>query len=101
MGRLGHLLNDSVDLEVYEGQNTYGEESYAAAVTYPAYIEQKPKKVMNKEGEDVISNTFIVLEVEVGSEDRITLTDGTRGTVIMSVPVKGFVGEFLHSEVYI
>lgn len=101
MSRLNHLLNDTIQLEVYEGMNTFGEESYADAVSYPAYIEQKPKKVMARNGEDVISNSFIVVEVEVGSEDRIILPDGSKSTVIMSAPVKGFTGIFQHSEVYL
>ena len=98
---IGHLLNDSVSIESYEGMNAYGEESYSAAVTYPAYTEHKPKKVMANNGEDVISNSLIIVEVEVGSEDRITLSDGRSGTVLLSWPIKGTTGNFLHSEVYI
>jgi hypothetical protein len=98
---VSHLLNDSVSIEAYEGMNAYGEESFAAAVEYSAYVEHKPKKVMANNGEDVISNSFIIVEVEVGSEDRVTLSDGRSGTVLLSWPVKGTTGNFLHSEVYI
>lgn len=98
---IGHLLNDSIQLEVYNGMNAFGEESYDDPVTYPAYIYQNPKKVMGRNGEDIISNSFIVVEVAVGNEDRIILPDGSSSTVIMSAPVKGFTGTFLHSEVYI
>lgn len=98
---IGHLLNDTIELEVFEGVNTFGEESYASAVEYPAYVEHKPKKIMSADGEDVISNSFIIVEVEVGSEDRITLSDGRKGTVLLSWPVKGTTGNFLHSEVNI
>lgn len=98
---IGHLLNDSIELEVYEGMNTFGEESYATAVTYPAYVEHKPKKIMGSDGEDVISNSFVIVEVAVGYDDRITISDGRSSTVLLSWPVKGTTGNFLHSEVHI
>jgi len=100
MTSLGHLLNDTIQIKHYSGLGGDGRFTYSAAVSYPAYIEQKPKMVMARNGAQTPSHVFLLVETEVDVRDVLILPDGEEATILNANPVKGFTGVFMHSEVY-
>lgn len=100
MGRLGHLLNDTIQIKSYSGLDGAGQFTYSAAVSYPAYIENKPKIVMARNGAQTPSHVFVLVETEVSVKDVLILPDGEEATILNVSIVKGFTGVFMHSEVY-
>lgn len=78
------LLNVSVTLEAFASTDGAGSSSYGAAKTVSARVEQTARKVVNREGREVVSSTAVYLKptdsvgaaVTVGPNDRITLPAG-------------------------
>ena len=93
MGHLTGSLNQTITLETFNSYQTdgSGDASYNAAVTYPARIERRIKKVISLKGEEAVSNTLIILDGTVTLDefgrDRITLpsTMGSKQPVILSI----------------
>lgn len=100
MGRLGHLLNDTIQIKSYLALDGSGQFTYSDPESYPAYIENKPKIVMARNGAQTPSHVFLVVETEVDVRDVLILPDGEEAIILNVSKVKGFTGEFLHSEVY-
>lgn len=93
MGHLTNHLHQTITLESYNSMDQYGDVSYNAAVSYPARIERRIKKViaLNPPGQEAVSNTLIILDGNVTLDeygrDRITLpsTMGSKKPVILSI----------------
>lgn len=100
MTSLGHLLNDTIQIKHFSGKDKYGQFTYSAAVSYDAYIEQKPVMVMARNGAQTPSHVFILVETAVSVKDVLILPDGEETTILNVSIVKGFTGVFMHSEVY-
>jgi len=100
MTSLGHLLNDTIQIKHYSGLGGDGQFTYSAAVSYPAYIEHKPRMVMARNGAQTPSHVFLLVEKEVSVKDVLILPDGEESTILNVSIVKGFTGTFMHSEVY-
>lgn len=100
MTSLGHLLNDTIQIKSFSGLDDYGQFTYSDAVSYPAYIENKPVMVMARNGAQTPSHVFLLVETEVSVKDVLLLPDGEEATILNVSIVTGFTGEFMHSEVY-
>lgn len=91
MGHLTASLNQTITLEPFHSYDGSADPSYNAAVTYPARIERRIKKVISLQGQEVVSNTLIILDGNVSLDefgrDRITLpsTMGSKQPVILSI----------------
>jgi len=97
---LGHLLNDTIQIKSFSGTGGDGRFTYSDAVSYPAYIEHKPTMVMARNGAHTPSHVFLLVETPVDVRDVLILPDGEETTILNAMPVKGFTGVFMHSEVY-
>lgn len=91
MGHLTSHLNQTVTFEAFHSNDQYGDPSYNAAVTYPARVERRIRKVMSLQGVEAVSTTLIVLDGDVSMNqqglDRITLpsTMGLRQPIILAI----------------
>lgn len=91
MGHLTASLNQTIALETFNSMDQYGDPSFNAAVTYPARIERRIKKVISLKGQEAVSNTLIILDGNVSLDefgrDRITLpaTMGSKQPIILSI----------------
>jgi hypothetical protein len=81
MGEIDDILNDTVTIEPFLGEDTNGDRTYGTAVTYPAFVSQRIKKVLSMQGEDVVSTVSVMLDGAVvfdrRGRDRITIDPGT------------------------
>lgn len=100
MSSLGHLLNDTIQIRSFSGTGGDGRFTYSDAVSYPAYIEQRPVMVMARNGAQTPSHVFLLVELEVDVRDVLILPDGEETAILNVSIVKGFTGVFMHSEVY-
>ena len=71
-----HLVHDTVTIESLTGRDSYGDETYGAAVTYPARVVGQQKQIRSFTGAEVISQQMVIIlaSVVVQAEDRITLS---------------------------
>lgn len=106
MGHLTGALNQTIIIESFHSMDGYGDPSYNAAVTYPARIERRIRKVVTMAGEDAISNTLIIVDANVSLNeqglDRLTLpsTMGSTQPVILTIEdARGYDGVNDHWEV--
>jgi hypothetical protein len=97
---LGHLLNDTIQIRSFSGTGGDGRFTYSDAVSYPAYIEHKPTMVMARNGAQTPSHAFLLVETPVDERDVLILPDGNEAKILQALPVKGFTGQFMWSEVY-
>jgi hypothetical protein len=69
------LMPDTVVLEPYLSQDSYGQATYSAASTYQARVSGKVKKVTDANGSERVSMVTVYLASAVGVtvQDRITL----------------------------
>jgi hypothetical protein len=81
MGEIDDILNDTVTIEPFLGEDTNGDRTYGTAVTYPAFVSQRIKKVLSMQGEDVVSTVSVMLDGAVvfdrRGRDPITIAPGT------------------------
>jgi len=90
---------ETVTLERYEGEDVYGNIRYADPVQTGARISYENKLVRNETGEEVVSNTQIMLPGDmhehINIAGRITLPDHAAQStmrVISGGPVYGWSG---------
>lgn len=69
-----NILVHKITYEKYEGETAYGPQ-YATPVTHKWRMEPKRKRVVNREGQEVISEAFAIAPV---SDDPVTV--GSRVT---------------------
>lgn len=81
MGEIDDILNDTIEIEPFLGEDAKGNRSYGPAVTVPAFVSQRIKMVRSQQGEEVVSNVSIMLDGAVifdrMGRDRITIDPGT------------------------
>ena len=81
MGEIDDILNDEITIEPFVSQDANGDRTYGAAVTYPAFVSQRIKKVVSMQGEDTVSSVSIMLDgavvFDLRGRDRITIDPGT------------------------
>jgi len=94
-------FSSTVTIEPYTGQNLYGEPDYGDAVEYPALIRYRTRKVLDREGREVVSSAQVYLNGDVGIDvrDRITLPDGTSPVIISIEKYPDETGNIHHKVV--
>jgi len=75
---LADYLNQTVTYESFNSRDVYGDPSYNTAVSLPARVSYRQKKVYSQTGDEVMSFCHVTVEREVTYDDRITLADGVR-----------------------
>lgn len=81
---LKELLKQTVTFEPYTGRNSYGKETYGAAVPQPARVTEELVMVRQPDGSEKLAKTLVRLDgnAVVDSRDRITLPDGTHPAIL-------------------
>lgn len=71
------LLNDTVTIESFKGQDGYGQPTFGVANRYPARIQSGPKKIQTITGNEIVSGVrvYLVVRAVVGPRDRVTLPE--------------------------
>lgn len=82
------MMPHTVSIEPFSSNDSYGEPSYGASVSYRGRITRKPHYVRGKDGNDIVAEGVVWLGPPtsdltddtvptVTTRDRITLPDGT------------------------
>lgn len=69
--KLNKYLNQTAELEVKNGVDRYGHQSYAEPVTIPVRIEGNVKLVRDMNGEEVTSTTTIFSTIQILPLDKV------------------------------
>lgn len=85
-------LNQTVSHQVQSGKDEYNQTSFSDAVDIAARYEYSRKRVINRKGEEVISEAVCFTEVEVKPGDVITF-DGINWPVIFVSVERGLGGD--------
>lgn len=95
------LMTESVDIDAFLSRDAYGSPSYASTITAPARIEYRTQVIRGRDGRDVVARATVYLPdfVTVGSDDRLTLPDGSTATPLDVRPVTDLDGTLHHVEV--
>lgn len=86
-----------------KGVNEYGDTEYAPALTSPpvlflARIEHTRKEVLDKDGNRVISEAYLLTDMELSPLDIVD-TGGRQWTVKSVAPINDITGQLDHYEV--
>lgn len=66
------FLRQTTSWEAKTGENDWGDPAYATAVSLPARVEEKQRRVLNASGNEVLfSETRVMLVDEVAVGDRL------------------------------
>jgi hypothetical protein len=69
-------LKQGVTYQEFHSRNAYGDPSYNAAVTLPARVSYRQKKVYTKTGDETTSFCHVSVIRAISYDDLITLEDG-------------------------
>jgi hypothetical protein len=96
------MLTQTVTLEAYQGQDSYGVPTYAAAVSLAARVQYRPRRIVTAQGEERTSRARVFLDgagPAIDLRDRLSLPDGTRPALLTAAPVYDEVGVLDHWEI--
>lgn len=98
----GALYRAKCGLWRYQGMNEYGEASYAPALDaqpepFFARVEHSRKEVLDKGGERVLSEAYLLTETELRPLDRIR-ADEQEWEVKSVSPIRDMLGDLDHYE---
>lgn len=92
------LCQTEVTIEPYEDETAYGA-SYGDAYTAKCYWEPQSKVIMDKEGNEVVSNILAIFRTEINIPEQSKVTyNSNEYTVVQSNPFYPR-GKFHHIEV--
>lgn len=74
---LNSWMTDSITVATITSVNTAGEAQYTTQRTVKCRIEPKLQKVVNSEGQEIMSNHEIAMLEDIGLQDLIWLPDTT------------------------
>lgn len=97
------FFEDTVTIEPFTAETAARVQTFGAAVTYRAIIQNGAKRVINQQGREVISNIQVIIpeRVSIDQRSRLTLPSGfvPQQPLIMGVePLKGL--GFDHTVIY-
>lgn len=106
---LRDLMQDTVSIEPYTGQNVNQEDTYGASVDYTCRVVGKRKIVRKPDGQEAVSNAQAWLDRIVAIDPRSRVTLPSRFTpqqppilMVESLPDEdGTSGSGAHSVVYV
>ena len=72
------MMPFSIGIKSHLSFDAYGEKTYGTLISYPGRIQNKRRKIIDREGHEVISETTLYLgtTATIGMEDQITLPSG-------------------------
>ena len=94
---ISSYLNQTVSYQARTGVDEYNQMSFSTAVNIAAKYEYSRRRVLNRKGEEVISEASCFTKVEVKPGDLITF-DGINWPVISVSVERDFGGEVDHYE---
>ena len=95
-------LNQSITLYPHLAFNSNGQSTYSSSSTIPCRITRKNVATMDRDGNEVISTTQIMIDgsVVVTPLDKIALEDGTQPFIIGILDVPGPNGMSYYKIIY-
>lgn len=107
MGRIAHLLTDTISISSPSGIDNYGESTWGATTTAAARVENINEVIVGTDQNEYQATHVIATETAISYEDRIWLpTDNTSNADEARRPIK-IVNAFFpgetdgHYEVYL
>lgn len=96
------LLNQVILVESATGVDAYGQSTYGTFVSVPARVEGKNRKVLNAQGNEVVSSTTIYVDgaAVITTSSRITLPDGTKPLILSVESMPDIDGTPHHKVVF-
>ena len=96
------LMNNTVTVELLTGLDPYGVATYAASATYPARVNNSSRRVLNKDGEEVVArgSAIVASPGDIPTNARITLDDGSKPLILSSNSEPDEDGGHLYSKFY-
>lgn len=78
------LMNDTVTVEPWTGQDAYAKPSFGAAVQYKGRVVSRIRMVRAFDGQEKVSSRTVWLagDLKVDPRDRLTLPDGTQPPIL-------------------
>ena len=96
IGAWADMMPDTVTIAPYASQNTYGEETYAAAVTYAARCVGKQQKVIDLNGNERVSTVtsyLLAAPLTLTVRDKITIPSRFGDTTPEIMAISGWPDE--------
>jgi hypothetical protein len=97
-----HWMCESLTIEPATTIHSYGRYSFGTAVNVAARIVPKTQKIIDKNGQDVISSAEIYVDssATVTVNDRITLPDGTKPIILALQKFRDALGNLKLKVIY-
>jgi len=102
-GGLRMEFRDSVGIEPFSSQDSYGEPHFGASVTYPARVEVKSRRIAGSGGVEIAARGRVLLAsiATVTTKDRMTLPNWAAPTQPPILDVQVHRGDGMdHTTVY-
>lgn len=96
------MMNNQVVVEPLTSRNAYGVASYGSATPYAARTNNSIRRIMNKDGEQVVSRggAIVASPVDIPIDSRITLDDGSQPLLLASNSEPDEDGGILYVRLY-
>lgn len=80
------FMPHTITVYPFSSINQFGEETYGTGTVYQAMVEERPNKVLNSFGEEVVSSHVVYVNstVRIPLTSRVTLPDGSEPSLIRS-----------------
>lgn len=79
MGRVLHLLVDTVTVAAVTGVGNTGDPTFGAQSTLPARVENKSRLIPGTDGNDLKANHVIITETEIDRRSKVWLPGDSTG----------------------
>lgn len=99
---LKDLMTDSVTIEPATGHDKYNNTIFGTPVAVDCYIYNQQRKVIDRSGQEVVSEAGIILaqpELAIDSEARVTLPSGRQPEIKAVLSAKDDLGDPFYLEV--
>ena len=82
------LLNQLVTVAPHTGNDAKGRPVYGTAVQYAARVQAKPKIVLNRDGQNILSSARVYIDPSavIAIDSQITLPDGSQPIILQLFP---------------
>lgn len=96
------LMKQTIQVAPLVSINAYGDEVFGTAVPYDCYIEEKPTKILNQIGAEVISShtVYVASTGRINITSQCTLPDDSQPFLIRSDVWNDETGDIHHVVLY-
>ena len=97
-----YMQQNEVTVEVYEGDGAYGP-IYSDPVTISCYYQQKNEKVLDDEGDEIISSSqfFTSSGLDMKKGSKVTFEGNTNKVMTTSEKRNALTGKVHHQQVWL